>query len=103
MLMVLGAVVGASVALLFAPHTGKKTRRELGKYGKKVGSRTQKFVGEIGESMDGVLGDILEYGQEGLEKGKHLSDRARGEILDVLDAGRQYIEEERNKLEKIFR
>lgn len=103
MLMVLGALAGASVALLFAPQTGKKTRRELGKYGKKVGSRAQKFVGEIGESMDDVLGDILEYGQEGLEKGKHLSDRARGEILDVLDAGKKYIEEERTKLEKIFR
>lgn len=98
-----GALVGASVALLFAPQSGRKTRQNLGKYGKKVGNRAQKFVGEIAESMDDVLGDILEYGQGGLEKGKQLSDRARVEILDVLDAGKKYIEEERVKLEKVFK
>jgi gas vesicle protein len=103
MLTLFGAFVGASVALLFAPQTGEKTRRQLKKYGKKAGSRAQRFVGDIAESMDSALGDILDYSQDGLEKGKKLSDRARVEILDVLDAGKKYIEEERTKLDKIFR
>jgi len=103
MLMIFGAFVGASVALLFAPQSGKKTRKELGRVGKKVGGRAQKFVGEIADSMDDVLGDILEYSQDGLKKGKRLSDQARGEILDVLEAGKKYIEDERNKLEKVFK
>lgn len=103
MLTLFGAFVGASIALLFAPQTGEKTRHQLKKYGKKAGTRAQRFVGEIAESMDGALGDILDYGQDGLEKGRKLSDRAREEILDVLDAGKKYIEEERTKLDKIFR
>ncbi|HSP06841.1 MAG TPA: hypothetical protein VLR94_06660, partial [Acidobacteriota bacterium] len=65
--------------------------------------RTQKFVGEIGESLDDVIGDILEAGSDGLDKGKKLTDRARNEILDVLDAGKKYIDEERGKLEKLLK
>ncbi len=57
------------MALLFAPNTGKKTRR-AGKIRQEGGQPRQKFVGEIGESMDDVLGDILEYGQDGMEKGR---------------------------------
>ena len=99
----IGGLLGASVAILFAPQSGDKTRRQIVKYGKKAGSRTQKFVGEIGESLDDVIGDILEAGSDGLDKGKKLTDRARNEILDVLDAGKKYIDEERGKLEKLLK
>lgn len=103
MTFVLGGLLGASVALLFAPQTGDKTRKQIVKYGKKAGSRTQEFVGQIGESLDDVIGDILEAGTDGLQKGKKLTDRARTEILDVLDAGKKYIDEERGKLERLLK
>ncbi len=96
-LMILaGATVGAAAALLLAPQTGAKTRKQLVKYGKKAGTRAQKFVSEIAESMDDVLGDILAKGEEGLERG-------RSEILEVLDAGKKYIEDEKTKLAKVLK
>src|SRR5215813_4603379 len=95
LMLLAGSIVGAAVGLLLAPQSGDKTRRQIMKYGKKAGSRTHEFVGEIAEAIDDVLGDILEYSGEGLEKGKQLTERARKEILEVLDAGKSYIEEER--------
>jgi gas vesicle protein len=101
--IMLGSMVGAGVALLFAPQTGDKTRRQLSKYGKKAGGRAQEFVGEISESLDCILHDVLDYGETGLEKGKQITDRARNEILEVLDAGKKYLEEEKHKLDKILK
>src|SRR5687767_996209 len=101
--VVFGSLVGAGVALLFAPQTGAKTRRQIARYGRKAGSRTQVFVSDIAESLDCVVRDALEYSGTGLEKGKKLTDRARHEILEVLDAGRKYIEEEKTKLDKILK
>ncbi|HJZ12214.1 MAG TPA: YtxH domain-containing protein [Acidobacteriota bacterium] len=98
-----GGLIGASVALLLAPQSGKKTRRQLVRYGRKAGLRAQDFVSEIGNAMDHVLGDILDFRAEGVVKGKELTARAREEILNVLDAGKKYIEQERTKLEKILR
>ncbi len=99
----LGALAGATVALLIAPQSGEKTRRQIVKYGKKTGSRAQKFVGEIADAMDDVLGDVLKFSGNKIERGKELTGRAHSEILEVLDAGKKYIEEERAKLDKIFK
>jgi gas vesicle protein len=101
--VVLGSMVGAGVALLFAPQTGAKTRRQIRKYGKKAGDRAHVFVGEIAESVDCVVRDALEYGGTGLEKGKHLTEKARHEILEVLEAGKKYLEEEKHKLDKVLK
>jgi gas vesicle protein len=101
--VIMGGVIGASVALLYAPQTGEKTRKKLVKYGKQATNRTQRFVGEISESLDDVLQEVLQYTEEGMKHGKNLSSKARSEMLDILDAGRKYIEEERNKLEKVFK
>jgi gas vesicle protein len=101
--VVLGSMVGAGIALLFAPQTGAKTRRQLKKYGQKAGSRAQEFVGEVSESLDCVVRDVLEYSGTGLEKGKKLTDRARHEILEVLEAGKKYLEEEKHKLDKVLK
>lgn len=103
MILLFGSLAGATLALLFAPQSGEKTRQQVARYGKKIGNRAQDFVGEIASAMDDVLGDILEYSEGGLHKGKKLTDRARTEILDVLDAGKKFIEEERNKLDRILK
>lgn len=103
MMMLVGSFIGAAVALLFAPQSGERTRKELVKAGKKAGNRTQKFVNRIAKDLDRTIGDIIEFSEEGLEKGKQLTGKTREEILDVLDAGKQFIEEERAKVEKIFK
>ena len=102
-MMLLGSFVGASLALLFAPQTGERTRKDLVKAGKKAGNRAQKFVGRIAKDLDRTIGDIIEFSESGLEKSKELTGKTREEILDVLDAGKVFIEEERAKLEKIFK
>jgi gas vesicle protein len=103
LLILSGVLIGASAALLFAPQSGKKTRRQLARYSKIAGNRTHHFIAGIGDSFDEVLTDILHYGGQGYEKSKQLTSRARSEILEVLDAGKKYIEEERAKLEKALK
>ena len=101
--ILMGGLIGATVGLILAPQSGQKTRRQLLKYGRTAANRSQKFVGGIAESMDEVLNDLLEAGGESIVKGRKLSERARSEILEMMDAGKVYIEEERKKLERIFR
>lgn len=101
--VLLGSMVGAGVALLVAPQTGDKTRKQIAKYGKKAGNRAQDFVGEIAESLDDTLHEILDYSGDQIERGKKLTDRARSEILEVLDAGKKYLEDEKGKLDKILK
>lgn len=101
--ILMGGLIGAAVALILAPQKGSATRRQLLKYGKRAGNTTQRFVSGIAESLDETLHDLLVAGGEGVVKGKKLTSRARSEILEMLEAGKIYIEEERKKLERMFR
>jgi gas vesicle protein len=72
-----GAAIGATIALLYAPQTGKDTRRYLGKK-----SRQGREV------LTDASGDLAEKGKELFEKGRRMADEA----ADLFERGRRIIE-----------
>lgn len=62
----LGAIVGAGVALLLAPATGADTRRRVGETAKKLGSAARDRIQEGKEQIR----DRFESGREGFESGR---------------------------------
>jgi gas vesicle protein len=74
---VAGAFVGASVALLYAPKSGKDTRKYISK-------TTEK-------SKDALAGS----GKELVDRGKDLYDKGRalaGEAADLFERGRKLVQ-----------
>jgi gas vesicle protein len=72
-----GAAIGATIALLYAPQTGKETRRLINKktrYGR--------------EALADAGGDLAEKGKELFEKGRKMADEA----ADLFERGRRIIE-----------
>jgi gas vesicle protein len=72
-----GAAIGATIALLYAPQTGKETRRYLGKKSR-----------EGREVLSDAGGDLAEKGKELFEKGRRVADEA----ADLFERGRRIIE-----------
>jgi gas vesicle protein len=64
-----GMVVGATVALLFAPESGAKTRKRLGKYAR----RTAKDLWEEGQE---AIETAADRGKEYFEIGKQKASEA---------------------------
>lgn len=62
--LVLGAIIGAGVAMLTAPQPGRKTRRRLKKSAKRLkGDATDRFdelAGELKDKVDEVVGQARE-------------------------------------------
>jgi gas vesicle protein len=72
-----GAALGATVALLYAPQSGRDTRRFIGKKAKH------------GRAA------VAEVGREALEKGRDLYDRGRkmaDDAADLFERGRRLVE-----------
>lgn len=65
-----GAAIGAAIALLFAPASGKETREFL-----------SRKTGEGREALADAGREILDKGREYYEKGRKLAEEA-GEIFD---------------------
>lgn len=50
-MLVGGGVLGAGMALLLAPQSGKKSRREITRFGRTVGRQGDKVIRNISESV----------------------------------------------------
>ena len=72
-----GAAVGAAVALLYAPQSGKDTRRYLNKKAKE----SRDAIGDVGR-------DALDKGRDLFEKGRKMADDA----ADLFERGRRLVE-----------
>lgn len=72
-----GAAIGATIALLYAPQTGRDARRYLSK--KTRQSR---------EALADASGDLTDKAKELFDKGRHMADEA----ADLFERGRKIIE-----------
>jgi gas vesicle protein len=46
-----GGIVGAGMALLLAPQSGKKSRKEISRFSRSMGKQSDKVIRNISESM----------------------------------------------------
>jgi gas vesicle protein len=72
-----GAALGATVALLYAPQSGKDTRRYIGKKAK-----------HGREALGDVSREALDKGRDLYEKGRRMADDA----ADLFERGRRLVE-----------
>jgi gas vesicle protein len=71
-----GAAVGASVALLYAPQSGRDTRKLIAK-------KTQKSKEALADSSK----DVLDRGRELYERGREFADEA----AELFERGRKAV------------
>lgn len=63
LLMVGGGVVGAGLALLFAPQSGKKSRVKIAKFGKTVSRRGERALRGFADNMTEFADSMGSMGQ----------------------------------------
>lgn len=96
-----GAVVGAGVALLLAPRSGKETRRGIARFAKKAGRGAEEIV----EEFSGAVADMVDaVGKEAggiLDRGKGMALEAKKELLKTIDDAQGTLEKQRTRLAKL--
>ena len=73
-----GATVGAAVALLYAPQSGDRTRRLIGR--------------KLADGRDALAesgGDLIDRGRDLFEKGRRVADDA----AEMFERGRKMVQE----------
>ena len=84
----LGALVGAGLALLFAPQSGEETQEEIRAQAKKLRAAAEERMREAQLTLE----DRLEHVREGVESRVEL-------VRDAVESGRAAAEEARTDLE----
>ena len=102
LLVLTGAILGAGVALLVAPQTGRATRRDIARYARKTSKIVEGVAGEVAERVAGMVDAVEETAEEFLEKGKDLSKESRKAVLDALNEGQERLGRQRDRLAKLL-
>ena len=102
MLVLVGAILGAGAALLFAPQSGRKTRRDISRYARKTGKMVEGIAGEVVGSVAGMADAVEEKAEEYLEKGKDLSKESLDAVLTALNEGQERLGRQRDRLAKLL-
>ncbi len=84
-----GMGIGAIIALLFAPRSGKETREFI----TKKAEESKDYVANRGR-------DIRQQAEDYVEKGKDLVAKQKEMLSAALDAGKQAYQEEKAKAVK---
>jgi gas vesicle protein len=93
-----GGLVGAAFALLYAPQSGRETRKDITKTARRIKKETVHLVEDAVDSINDFAGDVRDKVTDVIERGKDISDGAKKEIIRNLDQGQKIIEKQRKRI-----
>jgi gas vesicle protein len=100
---VAGALVGAAVAFLYAPHSGVRTRKEIKKLARTTVDRIDDLQTDIRDKVSDWVDDMTEVVKDGVDRGKQLSADGYKQILHGLDNARQSVEDGKSRFEQLIK
>ena len=101
-LFITGAVVGAAVALLYAPKTGAQVRRDIRKFSKRTINRLDDLQDEMRDQVSGWVEDVSSAVRDGLSAGKKFSSNSYEQVMEVFDNAKKYVEDGKNRLNRMI-
>ena len=99
--LVAGGLIGAGIALLFAPNSGERTRREISLTARKAGRRVRREARDFSDNVSGLVDDLEHRAEEWREKGAEIAHDAKRGLRDTLEAGEEMLVRQKEKLAKI--
>lgn len=101
LLIFAGGVIGAGLALLYAPQSGSKTRKDITRYSKKVRNRADEVVDDIAANVSNLVDAIGEKTDDLMERGKDVAGSARKDLIQLIEEGASKLEKFRTMLRRM--
>ncbi len=101
-LLIAGGIIGAGAALVFAPQSGKRTRRDIVRYAKKARQKAEGVVDQFSAQISDMVETVGEKAEEILDKGPDMAYQAKKELLNAIEQGQRRLEKQRSRLSKLI-
>lgn len=92
----LGAAIGAGLALIFAPQTGAETRQSIRRGAKKAGEATKRAGEKVSDALAQAKADL----ESRIDSAKSSIDLKKVQVSRAVDAGREAARAAREDLER---
>lgn len=100
LMLVAGGIIGAGIALLYAPQSGVRTRRDLTRTARKVRTRADETVEDLTVNITDLVDTIGDKTDDLLERGKEVAAGAKKDLIKLIEEGASKLEKFRTKLSR---
>ena len=101
LMLVAGGIIGAGLALLFAPQSGERTRKDIVRYSRKVRRKAEGVVDDFADTVSEMVDTVSEKAEDILDKGKDMAYEAKKDLVKAIEQGQEKLEKQRAKLVKM--
>ena len=84
----IGAAIGAGVALLLAPRSGAATRRDIKRRANRVRRAAENAVSDVTNNVTDTFSDARRRVEEQIDSAREAIDLKRRQVHRAMDAGR---------------
>ncbi len=102
LMLISGGILGAGLALLYAPQSGKKTRRKITRYTKKVRNEAEELARDMAGSVSEMAENLSDKTSELVDKGNDIAGDWRNTLLESIEEGQRSLERQRKKLSQLW-
>jgi len=96
----LGALIGAGVALLFAPRSGRETRADIGRRARVAQDRVRDVAGGVTDQVVDTFETARTHIEEQIETARSAIINKKDQVSRAMEAGREAAHQARSDLER---
>jgi gas vesicle protein len=95
--ILIGGLIGAAIAILYAPKSGCRTRKDIIRAARRVKNSTTELIEDAIDEVHDIVSDLKEKASDIVDQGAGLTDKARKEIIATLEQGQKTIEKQKQR------
>ena len=95
--ILIGGLIGAAIALLYAPKSGRKTRKDIIRAARRAKNSAADLIEDTLDDVNDFIKDLKEKASDIADQGTDLTDKAKKEIMATLEQGHKAIEKQKQK------
>ncbi len=96
--ILIGALIGAAIALLYAPKSGRETKKDITRAARRAKNSTVDLIEDTIDDVTDFVNDLRGKAADIADQGADLSGKARKEIMATLEQGQKAIEKQKQKV-----
>ena len=100
--LVAGTIIGAGVAILVTPQSGKTTRNDIVYYARRGRRKAKRILEDFSDTVSDMVDALGENTMTVVEKGKDVVHEAQRGVLETIEEGQERLGKQRAKLERII-
>jgi len=101
-MLVAGGIIGAGTALLLAPQSGQRTRRQIARCSRRTRNQAEEMVKDVAGSVSDAIEELGDKTSDLFERGGDVAESWRNHLLESLDHGQKSLEKQRKRLSELW-